>query len=118
MNIQLRMWAASLAVLCLSANAQDLIAGPSPSSRTSWDLFAEPGAATVARQVAVGELTLPVVIRESKASHHRIDLQGQSFWIKGAHVRLIRGSTANCVPSVKDPGITIATPGVGKNGCN
>lgn len=117
MKVQSRMWAASLAVLCLSANAQDRIAGPSPSSRTTWDLFAEPGAASAARQVTVGELPLPLVIRESKASHHRIDVQGQSFWIKGAHVRLLKDSTAKCVPAVRAPVITAATPGVGKNGC-
>jgi hypothetical protein len=110
-------WIASLAVICFSVNAQGRIEGPSPSSRTSLDLFAEPGAATVSRQVAVSELPMPLLVRESRASHHRIELQGQSFWIKGSQVRMARGSTAECVPGVKATVATASTPGAGKDGC-
>jgi hypothetical protein len=112
-----RMWLASLAVLCLSANAQGRIDGPSPSSRASWDLFSEPGAAAAVRQVAVSELPLPLVVRESKASHHRIEVDGQSFWIKGSQVRMVRGSTAGCVPGGKGQILTASTPGAVKDGC-
>lgn len=117
MRLQTRLLMASLALVCLSVNAQDRIVGPSPSDRSSWDLFAEPGAGTAARQVAVGELPLPIVIRESKASHHRIEVQGQSFWIKGSQVRMARGSTAGCGPAGKGVGLTASTPGAVKDGC-
>lgn len=117
MRTQTRLCIASLAVLCLSAQAQGLIAAPSPSTRTSWDLFAEPGAAAPARQVPMSELSFPLVVRETRASHHRIEVQGQPFWIKSAHARMDRDSKAGCVSVVKEPGVTIATPGVGKNGC-
>lgn len=117
MKFQNRIWMASLAVICFSVNAQGRIEGPSPSTRISWDLFTEPGAITAARQVAVSELPMPLVIRESKASHHRIELQGQSFWIKGSQVRMVRGSTAECVPGVKATVTTASTPGAGKDGC-
>jgi hypothetical protein len=118
MKIHTSLWITGLAVLCMSANAQDQIMGPSPSSRPTLDLFAEPGAGTALRQVALGELSLPLVILESKASHHRIDLQGQPFWIKGSQVRIVRGSTAGCGPTGKGQVTqTIATPGAGKDGC-
>jgi hypothetical protein len=117
MRLKNCFWMATLAVICFSVNAQGRIEGPSPSSRTSLDLFAEPGAATAARQVAVSELPMPLVVLESKASHHRIELQGQSLWIKGSQVRMVRGSTASCVPGVKATVPTASTPGAGKNGC-
>lgn len=117
MRMQTRFCIAGFAVLCLSVNAQGLIGGPSPSNRASWDLFAEPGAATAARQVAMTELSFPLMVRESKASHHRIEVQGQSYWIKGSQAKMVRGSTAGCVPAVKGPGLTAATPGAGKDGC-
>lgn len=117
MRTQIRLCIAGIAVLCLSAQAQGLIAAPSPSSRTSWDLFTEPGAAVPARQVAMSELSFPLVVRETRASHHRIEVKGQPFWIKSAQARMDRDSKAGCVTIVKEPGGTIATPGVGKNGC-
>jgi hypothetical protein len=118
MQVKTRLLMATLATLCLCANAQDRILGPSPSTRTAWDLFAEPGASTPSRQVAVGELPTPLTIQESKASHHRIDLQGQAYWIKGSQVRVARGNTASCKPTAAAKlGTTIATPGAGKDGC-
>ena len=117
MKFQIKMLMASAVVLCLSANAQDRIVGPSPSNRSSWDLFSEPGASNPSRQVAVGELTTPLAIRESKASHHRIELEGQSFWIKGSQVRISRGNTGGCMPVVKGSSLTISTPGAVKDAC-
>ena len=117
MRMQTRLALAGLALLGLSAHAQVLIAAPNPSSRTSWDLFSEPGAATPARQVSLGELTFPLVVRETRSSHHRIEVQGQPFWIKSVQTTLVRGSTAACSKGVKESGLTASTAGVGKNGC-
>lgn len=100
------------------ASAQDRILGPSPSSRAALELYAEPGATRVVRRMAVAEMPTPLEIRESRARHHRIELDGQSFWIKGAHVRIARDSKAGCMTAKLAPTTqTIATPGALKNAC-
>jgi len=117
MRSKFRLCIAGIALLCLSVNAQERISGPSPSSRATLDLYPEPGATVAARQVAVSELSFPLASLERKASHHRIDFQGQTFWIKGAHVNLAKGSSAGCVPTVKGSVLTASTPGAIKDGC-
>jgi hypothetical protein len=118
MKFQATLSIAALTALCLSAHAQDRIVGPSPSSRTTWELFAEPGASNPARQIPVAELPAPIAILESKASYHRIDLQGQPLWIKGAHARIGRDSKAGCTTTKLAPTTqTIATPGAVKDAC-
>jgi hypothetical protein len=118
MTVPSRFLLAALMGLCLSAGAQDRIVGPSPSSRATWDLYSEPGSGKPVRQVGVAELPAPIEIRESRASHHRIQVEGQSFWIKGAHVRIDRDSKAGCATTRLAPTTqTIATPGAAKGAC-
>lgn len=109
--------AASLVAAACHAQAQDRIVAPSPSSRAAVDLFATAGAAAPVRQAAVAELGLPLTIQESKASYHRVAIGGQDYWIKGVHVRILRGAEGGCATSHIDTLPTIATPGAGQNVC-
>ena len=109
--------AAGLAAAAFSAQAQDRIVAASPSSRTAVDLFASAGAPAPVRQAPVAELGLPLTIQESKASYHRVAVAGQDYWIKGVHVRILRGAEGGCATQRIDSQPTIATPGAGTNAC-
>lgn len=109
--------AACLAAAACTAQAQDRIVATSPSSRTAVDLFASAGATTPERQAPVAELGLPLAIQESKASYHRVAIAGQDYWIKGVHVRILRGAEGGCATQRIDSQPTIATPGAGTNAC-
>jgi hypothetical protein len=109
--------AAILATAACSAQAQDRIVAPSPSSRAAVDLFESAGASAPVRQAPVAELGLPLAIQESKASYHRVAIGGQDYWIKGVHVRILRGAEAGCATRNMDSQPTIATPGAGQNVC-
>lgn len=109
--------AACLAAAACTAQAQDRIVAASPSSRTTVDLFASAGAAAPARQAPVAELGLPLTIEESKSSFHRVRIAGQDYWIKGVHVRILRGAEGGCATQRVDSQPTIATPGAGPNAC-
>lgn len=109
--------AAVLAAAACGAQAQDRIVAPSPSSRATVDLFAAAGATAPVRQAPVAELGLPLAIQESKASYHRVAIGGQDYWIKGVHVRILRGAEGGCATQAMDTQPTIATPGAGQNVC-
>ena len=109
--------AASLAAAAFTAQAQDRIVAPSPSSRATVDLFDSPSATAPVRQAPVAELGLPLAIQESKASYHRVAIGGQDYWIKGVNVRILRGAEGGCATKNVDTPPTIATPGAGQNVC-
>lgn len=106
-------------LLPLSCMAQGRIAGPSPSSKDALDLYGQPGDPSPIKAVKVGELVFPMEIRESRAGFHQIVVAGQSFWVRGAHVRIQRQSTAGC-DSGEDRAVvskTMSMPGVVNNSC-
>ncbi|MDW5441171.1 hypothetical protein [Polaromonas sp. SM01] len=109
---------ALLALPVQAVMAQDKIVAPSPSSRTSLDLYEQPGAAQAVRQITMGEAGLPLIIQATKTGYHQVLIAGQAYWLRGLQVRISRGSTAGCgTASRAMPGATIATPGAGKDAC-
>lgn len=112
---------ALLALLALpvpAVMAQDKVIAPSPSSRTSLDLYDQPGAAQAVRQVSVSEAGLPLRIQSTRTGYHQVAIGGQDYWLRGLQVRISRDSTASCGTAAHAAlGATIATPGAGKDAC-
>lgn len=113
----------SFLVVCLAlsasgAMAQDKVIASSPSSRTSFDLYEQPGAALPVRQIAVSEAGLPLSIQATQTGYHKVTVGGRDYWLRGMQVRISRDNTASCVTSAHAAVVaTIATPGAGKDAC-
>lgn len=114
---------ASLLMACLAltasiAVAQDQVVASSPSTRTSLDLYEQPGAAQPVRQVSVGDAGLPLNIQATQTGYHKVSIGGHDYWLRGLQVRISRDNTAGCGTSAHAAvGATIATPGAGKDAC-
>lgn len=110
-----------IACLVLPASgvmAQDKVVATSPSSRTSLDLYEQPGAAQPVRQVSVGDAGLPLNIQATQTGYHKVSIGGHDYWLRGLQVRISRDNTAGCGTSAHSAvGATIATPGAGKDAC-
>lgn len=99
------------------AMAQDKVIAPSPSSRVNLDLYELPGAPQAVRQIGVSEAGLPLNIQATQTGYHRVAIGGQDYWLRGFQVRISRDNTASCGPTTTAMGLTIATPGAGKDAC-
>lgn len=98
--------------------AQDTVVAPSPSSRTSLDVYAQPGAAQPLRQLPVSEAGLPLPIQAAQAGFYQVTLGGQAVWLARAQVRVKRGSSGGCTTASLAPrNGTAATPGLGQDAC-
>lgn len=114
---------ASLLMACLAltasiAVAQDQVVASSPSTRTSFDLYEQPGATQPVRQIAVSEAGLPLAIQATQTGYHKVAISGRDYWLRGLQVRISRDNTGGCTTSAHAAVVaTIATPGAGKNAC-
>lgn len=97
--------------------AADMVLGPSPSSRTSIDVFDEAGAATPSRQVPVAEMVMPLPILASQSGFHKVGIGSKEMWIRGAQVRIARDSGASCATKVSQFNPTGSTAGAGQDAC-
>ena len=105
-------------LMATAAEAQDKVIAPSPSTATSLDLYDQPGATQPVRRVGIGEAGLPLPIQSSKIGYHQVLIDGQAYWLRGLQVRISRDSAAGCGTAAHtSSGLTIATPGAGKNAC-
>ena len=100
------------------AVAQDKIVAPTPGSSATLDLYDAPDAARLSRQIKVGDAGLPLTVQAKEAGFYKVDIGGQSYWMRSAKVRVSRGSTANCgALAMGSSGPTASTPGAGKDAC-
>jgi len=119
MKIKMPLLFTMLAVPFSVAMAQDKVVAPSPSSRTSLDLYEQPGATQSARQISVSEAGLPLAIQATQTGYYKVAIAGRDYWLRGMQVRVHRATNAGCTTSVvAATGVTIATPGAGKDACN
>lgn len=110
--------AALVALSWSSAWAQDTVVAPSPSSRTSLDVYAQPGAAQPVRQLPVSEAGLPLAIQAAQTGFYQVTLGGQAVWLARGQVRVKRGSSGGCTTASLAPrNGTAATPGLGQDAC-
>lgn len=97
--------------------AQGKVEAAHPSTLTSFDLYAQPGAAQPVRQISVSEAGLPLAIQATQTNYHKVAIAGHDYWLRGKQVRISRATTAGCTTTVPNTGPIIATPGAGKDAC-
>lgn len=118
MKLTTGVLATCLALSTSMVAAQDTVVASSPSSRTSLDLYEQPGATQPVRQIAVSEVGLPLNIQATQTGYHKVAIGGRDYWLRALQVRIKRDSTAGCVTAANAPLVaTIATPGAGKDAC-
>jgi hypothetical protein len=116
MKFSPRLFAAALGLVSTTLLAQEVIVGASPSSRTTLDLYAEPGSASTVK-LAVETLPLPVPILASASGYHKINIGGEEVWVKGVQVRVKRDSQASCAGQISQFNTTGSIAGAGQNAC-
>ena len=96
--------------------AQALIVGPSPKTRASLDLYDKPAAEQPVKQLPVSEAGFPLQSAASQSGYHQVQINGQTFWLKGASVQISRDTVASCAQIAKIERVG-GTPGAGSNAC-
>ena len=109
-----------IALSCSTAMAQQAIVAPSPESSATFDLYPAPDASQQPRQIKVAEAGLPLPVQARQGSFLKVDIGGQSYWIRSARVRVSRTSTANCggLAALATRGVTASTPGASDDACS
>lgn len=97
--------------------AQEAIVGLSPSTRAQIDIYAEPSVKSSVRQISTKDLVFPLPVTKAKAGFLAVKLDGESYWLRSAHVRVKRASTAKCAPLIASATPNNSTPGAGATGC-
>ncbi|MBD9418837.1 hypothetical protein IB259_06220 [Achromobacter sp. ACM04] len=105
--------AAALALAGASASAADAIVGlnikPVPLYATS------DGGAPAAKSDGQG---MPWPVLEEANEFYHVKVDGKDYWVDSMHVRIARGSAAQCGPVIKGvPPPTGSTAGAGENVC-
>ena len=105
--------AAALALAGASASAADAIVGlnikPLP-------LYAKPDGGTPAIRSEGQGMPWPVL--EEASEFYRVNVDGKDYWVDSMHVRVARGSAAQCGTVIKGvPPPTGSTAGAGENVC-
>ncbi len=79
-------------------------------------LYAQPGGGTpTAKSDGQG---MPWPVLETREDFYKIHVDGATYWVDSMHVRVARGSSAQCGPVVKGvPAPTGSTAGAGENVC-
>ncbi|MBV6273850.1 hypothetical protein KVP09_13155 [Alcaligenaceae bacterium CGII-47] len=97
--------------------AADAVIGLSPSGSEHITAYAEPNAKSATEQMPVSTLIFPLPILQTKSGFLAVQLNGQSYWLRAAKVRVKRDSSAKCSELIASATPTNATPGVGGTGC-
>lgn len=105
---------------CFAVSAQSQIAGLSPSSRSTIDLFESSGDATPIKVLPAPSLQFPLTIKDKQQGYLKIVIDGSSYWVRSVMVKISRDSAAACDNTLitQRPGTSSAAmPGVMGNLC-
>lgn len=100
------------------AMAQVRIAGPSPKSRNILDLYDRPISEQPVKQLPVNEVGFPLQVSNSQSGYHQVLINGQTYWVRGASVQIIREVVASCAQIAMNKIERVGgTPGAGTDAC-
>lgn len=110
---------ATALVLCLPlyAAAQDEIVGASSKSRKALELYSQAGGTEPVREISVNEIGWPLPVKEKKSGYLAVQIKGEDYWVRNIHVRVKKGSTADCVAMAVRSELTNSMPGIGSGSC-